>query len=109
MKRTFTITTTKTVTVDVADESLTPDSVKDFSDAIYPIAGPDALLEHAATMVAIHGDHFVEGIGKATSIAGVDTEEGGRCPIEFVVEHVTVECDWDKSKHGEQLQSDLTY
>jgi hypothetical protein len=108
MKRTFTITTIKTVTVDVADESLTPDSVKEFSDAIYPIAGPDSLLEHAATMVAIHGDHFVEGVGRATSIASVGTEDGGRCPIEFVVDHVDVECSWDKSKHGEKLQSDLT-
>jgi hypothetical protein len=106
MKRTFTITTTSTVTVEIDDASLTPDSVKDFSEAIYPIKGPDALMEHAAMMVVAHGEHFIEGIGPAKSslsfVLSGKPPSFENSPVLFNIDHVDSVCERDASAESQE-------
>ena len=85
MERKYTVTMTKTVRLRLADESLAPEAVREFSETIFD-ADADEMLRHAASQVAAHGAHFVEGIGKAEPMGFNST-----AAIEFDCEVLDVE------------------
>ena len=66
MKHTFTVTTTKTVLLEVDDAFLTPETLKKFSATIFPVQSAIELMQHIADRVAQNGEHFVEGVGLAS-------------------------------------------
>jgi hypothetical protein len=85
MERTYRVTTIKTVKLRVNDACLTPDAVREFSEAIFE-ATADEMMSHAASQVAAHGEIYVEGIGRAALDFGGDST-----PIAFTCEVESVE------------------
>lgn len=63
MKKTYTVTITKEVEVDVPDELLTDEAIQEFAKYMFPVTSKEELIEYAAQYVARWETDFVEGIG----------------------------------------------
>lgn len=75
MKKIYTVTITKEVEVDIPDELLTDESVREFAEYMFPVTTKEDLLQYAAQYVARWETDFVEGIGSIDyMILGEDVE-----------------------------------
>ena len=63
MKKTVLVTITKEIEVDIPDEVLTEEYLKEFSSYMFPVYSIEELFEHAAQYVARFDRDYVEGIG----------------------------------------------
>lgn len=63
MKKTVIVTITKSLEVDIPDEMLTEEYLKEFSSYMFAVSTPNELFEYAASQVAQLDQNFVEGIG----------------------------------------------
>lgn len=88
MKKRFLVTITKTIEIEVADASLTPDALAEFGKTIFEMDSPEALVKHCAERVALDGEHFVEGVGIAIEAYRTDKPDA---PIRFTEEEFDVE------------------
>jgi hypothetical protein len=80
MQHTFTVTTTKTVLLEVDDAYLTQEALEKFSTTIFPVQSALELMQHIADRVAQHGEHFVEGVGLASDYMN------DKLPIKYQIE-----------------------
>ena len=53
MKKTVIVTITKSIEVDISDEMLTEDHLKDFSSYMFHVSTPNELFEHAAQYLSL--------------------------------------------------------
>lgn len=63
MKKTVIVTIEKEIEVDIPDEMLTDEYLKEFSSYMFPADSIEELFEYAAQYVARFDQSFVEGIG----------------------------------------------
>lgn len=63
MKKTVIVTIEKEIEVEIPDEMLTEEHLKEFSAHIFPVDSIYDLFEHAGQYVARLDQSFVEGIG----------------------------------------------
>lgn len=63
MKKTFSVQITKIVEVDVPDEMLTDDQIKEFSSLMFPMSEKEDILQYVAQSVAVYEDGWCTGIG----------------------------------------------
>ncbi len=63
MKKTVIVTIEKEIEVDIPDEMLTEEYLKEFSSYMYHVDSVEDLFEHAGQYVARIDQSFVEGIG----------------------------------------------
>ena len=63
MKKTVIVTIEKEIEVDIPDEMLTDEYLKEFSSYMHPVDSVEDLFEHAGQYVARFDQSFVEGIG----------------------------------------------
>lgn len=63
MKKTVTVTIDKEIDIELPDDLLTPEALQEFSSSIFEITTVNELFEHTAAQLALHGAHFVEGVG----------------------------------------------
>ena len=75
MKKTVFVNIEVYVEIEIEDEALTPEAVKNFSQTIFSIKSADDLFKFAAGFIAKDEDHQeIEGIGWATSCkSGLDS------------------------------------
>lgn len=66
MKKTVIVTIEKEIEVEIPDEMLTEEHLKEFSAHIFPVDSIYDLFEHAGQYVARLDQSFVEGIGKVS-------------------------------------------
>ena len=62
-EKTILVTITKEIEVNILDEMLTDEYLKEFSPYMFPVDSIEELFEHAAQYVARFDQSFVEGIG----------------------------------------------
>lgn len=77
MKKTILVTITKEIEVDLPDEMLTEDYLKEFSSFMFYTESQDDLFRYAAQYVARFNNSNVEGVGRVgcTELSeDVDTE-----------------------------------
>jgi hypothetical protein len=65
IKKTIRVTIVKDLQIEIINERLTPEALKEFSDAIYGVSDPLEVFECAAQQIARFEPTFVEGIGPA--------------------------------------------
>ena len=82
MQKLITVTIESTIRVTIADEHLTAEGLAEFSACITSVGSPEDLFRHVAEQVAVHGPHFVEGVGVAT-LSGMS--DAAAAPITFEV------------------------
>ena len=63
MKKTVIVTIEKEIELDIPDELLTDECLKEFSSYMHPVDSLEDLFEHAGQCVARFDQSFVEGIG----------------------------------------------
>ena len=63
MKKTVIVTIEKEIELDIPDELLTDEYLKEFSSYMHPVDSLEDLFEHAGQYVARLDQSFVEGIG----------------------------------------------
>jgi len=63
MKKTYTVTLTKDVEVDIPDELLTEDEIREFAGYMFPVKTKEEIAQYAAEYVARWENNFVEGLG----------------------------------------------
>ena len=63
MKKTFSVQITKIVEVDVPDEMLTDEHIKEFSSSMFPVNGKEDILQYVAQSVAVYEDDWCTGVG----------------------------------------------
>lgn len=63
MKKTVCVTITKEIEIDIPDDMLTEEAVKEFSSTVFKVRDNDELFHYAASYVARNDDSFVEGLG----------------------------------------------
>ena len=63
MKKTVLVTITKEIEVNIPDEMLTDEYMREFSSYMFPVDSANDLFEHAGQYVARFDQSFVEGIG----------------------------------------------
>ena len=66
MKKTVIVTIEKEIELDIPDELLTDEYLKEFSSYIHPVDSLEDLFEHAGQYVARIDRDYVEGIGKVS-------------------------------------------
>ena len=64
MKKTVIVTIEKEIEVDIPDELLTEEYLKEFSSYMFHATSADDLFEHAGQYVARFDRSFVEGLGE---------------------------------------------
>jgi len=63
MKKTVIVTITKSIDIEISDELLTEDYMKEFSSYMFPVFTQSQMFDHAARCAARGVDHYVEGLG----------------------------------------------
>jgi len=64
MKKTVRVTIETEIEVDINDDDLTAEAVKEFQDGMFYIDGPDDLFKYAGTQFAQFGAIRIEGLGE---------------------------------------------
>ena len=93
MKKTIVVTITKEIEIEISDDMFTDESMKEFSEGIFPVNEPYEIFFHAAAQVAMYGGHFVDGVGEASECYTLDGELSDGNEARFKECVISVDCD----------------
>lgn len=99
MKKTIVVTITKELEIEITDDMFSEESLKEFSEGIFPVTTPYGIFEHAARQLAQYGEHFIEGIGMCAS--GPSGRVSDDYPVGFKEVFCEVDCEEKKMKQFE--------
>ncbi len=96
MKKTVTVTIEKQIEIEIPDQLLTPEYIKEFSSIMWEVDEPEDLITYVARKVFEDDDYHIEGMGKP---GGFHHKDSGTADIFYSILYEHIEVDIDGETH----------